>query len=86
MKKEDVLKTLGLTHQEPPPARERAGKYRKREYTPCPFCGQIEYECNGAKRQCVICVSTRDGIAYLQSRCCPKKGATGNGMFKLPIG
>ena len=89
MKKDDALKALGLTHQEPPPATERsapkAGQYRKREYTPCRWCGKIMYRCGESMRQSVICLSTRGGIAYLQSRCCPKKGEAGNGVFKLPI-
>lgn len=89
MKKDDALKALGLTHQEPQPAMERsapkAGKYCKRAYTPCPWCGRIMYQCGETMRQSVICLSTRVGIAYLQSRCCPTRGEARNGVFKLPV-
>ncbi len=87
--KKDALKALGLTHQEPPSVVVRtvppAGKYRKHEYTPCPWCGKTMYECNGTTRQAVICLSTRGSIAYMRARCCPTKGEARNGNFKLPI-
>ncbi len=89
MKIKDAMKIAGLTHQEPPPLNERvapdADKYRRHKYIPCPFCHKIMYERDGVKRQAVTCLSTRNGVAYLRSHCCPTKGEKGNGVFKLPM-